>query len=219
MTDSKTLLIVVVVIAAAILIYFVMRKDKEGYVSGHDLDNIGVMEDQVQLTENFQRYAPETNFADLVYQDLDTMAVAEKETPTEKPMERLQRLQGDSLMPRVSSDVTPYNIDVANPSTYSTYLVNPPRVDTALKSRYKDYSLYNFIRGDVVPTIHPNIPLVSKTVQGFDDIRLDAYFSPQFNSLYNRYTGKEFRNMPIHVAGAGQAGGYGGASGEILMDS
>ena len=43
--------------------------------------------------------------------------------------------------------------------------------------------------------------------------------SDQYKALYNKYTGKAYKNLVQQVAGAGQAAGYGGASGETLMDN
>ena len=121
-------------------------------------------------------------------------------------------------MPRVSTSVTPFNVDVANPTSHK-YMVNTPRVTTALKSKYKDYSMSSFIRGDIAITYNPNVPLIAKTIQGRDDLRLDGLFTPHFTALYNKYTGKAYKNLVQKVAGAGQAGGYGAASSEVLMDN
>jgi hypothetical protein len=136
-----------------------------------------------------------------------------------RPSERLDKIQGSSLMPRVSTYVTPYNIDVALPTSGShSYMVGTPRVQT-LKSRFKDYDLASFIRGHIPITIHPNICLIDKTYLGRDDLRMDGLMSPTNNALYNKYTGKAYKNLVQHVAGAGSAGGYGGSSGGTIMDS
>jgi hypothetical protein len=99
------------------------------------------------------------------------------------------------------------------------HMVNTPRVSTALKSKYKDYSLSNMIRGDLAITYQPNVCLVAKTRQGRDDLRLDGLFTPHFVHLYNKYTGQAYKNLPTYVAGAGQACGYGGSSGGVIMDN
>lgn len=191
------------------------EKKTEGFTHAGQLDNVGsLLDDQYDLLQAPDMEAPAAHFADLVADD-STIEQPADLTDSARPMERLHRIQGQSLMPRTSRNVTPYNVDVANPTSHS-YMASQPRVQ--LKSRFKDYSLSGMIRGDVPVNHHPNICLISKTTQGRDDLRLDGLFTPHFVSLYNKYTGKAFKNMPMHVAGAGQAGGYGGASGEIVMD-
>jgi len=228
MTKSKTqkLIIVGVVILIIIIgVYLYSRRSKEenftGLAAGAN-NNIGtLLDDQYDLVQSQDYEVPSPNFADLV-ESQDTLCDYKNEEKTDdeevRPMERLHRLQGKALMPRVSTMVTPYNVDVANPVS-SKYMVNTPRVETALQSRFKDYSMASFIRGDIPITYNPNVPVISKTFQGRDDQRLDGLFTPHFNALYNKYTGKEFKNLPQYVAGAGQASGYGGASGGVIMDN
>ena len=116
--------------------------------------------------------------------------------------------------PTVGNDVTPYNVDVSDPKIYN-YIMSNPQVVSAVKSRFKDYSPANFMRGDVPITYQPHIPLVNRTIQNEDDIRLDGFFTDAFRDKYNKYAKKHYTT---YVAGAGQAGGYGGASGGVIMD-
>lgn len=233
--EGKNLYIVIAVVAIFILllVYYYWCKSKksgnntsskkptkEGYVAAGGLDHVGSF-DNYELIQSPDMEVPATHFADLVDEGCDQLKQYGVQQPPNlkeqlRPMERLHRECGSQLMPRTSLSVTPYNIDVAQPSTVS-YMVNTPRVQ--LKSKYKDYSLAGFIRGDIPITQHPNIPLINKTHQGLDDLRLDGLFSDNFKSLYNKYTGKAFKNVPIMVAGAGQAACYGGASGETVMDN
>jgi len=228
--DKKTqriILIVVGVAAVCVVVYYIYyRKNssKEGFtgLAAGANDNIGhLLDDSYDLVPGADNEIPAPHFADIVNQGDQSEYIQPEpdaaNSPTMRPMERLHRVQGKSLMPRVSIDVTPFNVDVANPTSHK-YMVNTPRVTTALKSRFKDYSLASFVRGDVAITYHPTVPLIAKTVQGRDDLRLDGLFTPYFNALYNKYTGKEFKSLPVKVAGAGQAAGYGGASGGTIMD-
>lgn len=180
-----------------------------------------LLDDSYDLLHGEDNMVPSPHFADLVAQGDHTQGyIAQPRDIGEnlRPMERLQRIQGKSLMPRVSTHVTPFNVDVANPTSHK-YMVNTPRVETALKSKYKDYSQASFIRGDIAITCNPNVPLISKSHLGRDDLRLDGLFTPYFSALYNKYTGKEHKNLPFHVAGAGVASGSGGATGGTIMDS
>ncbi len=215
-----------VVIVLAIVCYFCFSKKKTekehftGLAAGAN-DNIGtLLDDSYDLVQGADHEVPSPHFADMVNQGDHTRQFVKNQPETGenlRPMERLHRVQGKSLMPRVSTHVTPFNVDVANPSSHK-YMVNTPRAISALKSKYKDYSMSSFIRGDVPITYHANVPLVSKTIQGRDDLRLDGLFTPHFQSLYDKYTGKAGKNLVQHVAGAGQAGGYGGSSGSVVMD-
>jgi hypothetical protein len=226
--NTTTILIIVVclIVAGFLLWYFYFNKKAtpiEGFTSlaAGANDNTGMLlDDSYDLVKGADDEVPAPHFADLVSQNNYTENyISQPKTNEEnlRPMERLHRVQGKALMPRVSTQVTPYNVDVANPTAHK-YMVNTPRVTSALKSRYKDYSLGSFIRGDIPITYNPNIPLVSKTTQGRDDLRLDGLFTPYFSALYNKYTGKAYKNLVQHVAGAGQASGYGGASGGTIMD-
>jgi len=228
MENTKLWMIVGVIVVVAFVVYFCFwrkgskESKKEGYVAAGGLDHVGaLLDDQYDLIHAPDSEVPASHFADLVAEGGDHLQYVEQPPTTGtglRPIERLHRIQGKALMPRTSINVTPYNIDVANPTSHK-YMVNTPRVTSALKSRFKDYSLSSFIRGDVAVKYHPNIALIAKTTQGRDDLRLDGLFTSHFVALYNKYTGKAYKNMPIHVAGAGQAGGYGGSSGEIVMDS
>jgi len=234
--QTQLVIIVGVLALVGIALYFlVFKKDnkiaplpephhKEEFASlaAGAVDNIGsLLDDQYDLIAAPDSQVPAAHFADMVAESGDHlkqyMEQPAKTGESLRPMERLHRLQGDKLMPRISSMVTPFNIDVANPSSHK-YMVNTPRVTSALKSRYKDYSLSSFTRGDVPINYHPNVPLIAKTTQGRDDLRLDGLFTPMFTALYNKYTGAGYKSLVQKVAGAGQAGGYGGASGEIVMD-
>lgn len=200
------------------------KKQTEGFtaLAAGALNNVGTLSTGTyDLLPGPEDSIPSPHFADLVAQGGDHLREYQS-TPTvddtERPLERLNRIQGEALMPRLAKDVIPFNVDVANPSTM-LYAVNAPRAQTALKSRYMDYGLSSFVRGDVPIRYHADVPLVAKTRQGRDDLRLDGLFSDHYKALYNKYTGSEYRNMPVQIAGAGQAAGYGGAAGGVIMDN
>lgn len=188
-------------------------------LSAGAIDNVGsLLDDSYQLLPGADNDVPAKHFADLVDQgDLPAEMQPKRQNEELKPMERLERIQGSDLMPRVSSHVTPFAVDVADPGP-SKFMVNAPAAATALKSKYKDYSLASFVRGDIPIRYVPSVCLVSKTLQGVDDLRLDGLFTPAFGALYQRYTGREFKNLPTSVVGSGQASGYGGASSGVIMD-
>lgn len=198
------------------------KKEKFTALAAGSIDNAGVLLDsQYDLIASPDQVAPAPHFADMVSEGDQMKQFVKQPSSTGeslRPMERLHRVQGKTLMPRVSTHVTPFNVDVANPTSHK-YMVNTPRVTTALKSKFKDYSMASFIRGDIPITYYANVPLIAKTIQGRDDLRLDGLFTPQFVALYNKYTGKSYKNLVQKVAGAGTAAGYGASSGGVVMDN
>jgi hypothetical protein len=226
--ESKTqiCLIVGIIVVVAIFLYIFFWRNKkqpektESYVAAGALDNVGsFIDDQYELIQSPDADVPAPHFADMVGDVGDRLEYIEQPESTGdglRPTERLDRIQGQRLLPRTSLSVTPYALDVADPQSHM-YMVNTPRVQ--MKSKYMDNSFANILRGDVPITYHPNVCHITKTRQDRDDLRLSGYFTPHYNSLYNKYTGKSFKSMPIHIAGAGSAAGYGGASSGIIMDN
>lgn len=194
-------------------------KNTEGFTStaAGAIANIGsLLDDSYQLVPGADNDVPAVHFADLVDQgNLPREMQPRTEQGGLKPMERLERIQGKGLMPRVSTSVTPHAINIADQAVHM-FMVNAPRAATALKSPYQDYSMSTMIRGDIPINYHPNVCLIAKTRQGVDDQKLDGLFTPHFNHLYNRLTGKEFKNLPIHIAGAGHGAG---AQAGTIMDN
>lgn len=201
----RMILLVASLAAVALLVWWCMRKkkdNKEGYANIGDISNVGSLNDGYDLVAAPEDDVPGEHFADLVdcgdHPGLDPKS----ELKYIRPMERLHRVQGSQLMPRISKDVTPYNVDIADPVTHS-YMVNPPRVQ--LKDPIK--MLADPYRGDIPIKYYPNISLVAKSQYGRDSLRLDGFFSSQYRCLYNKYTGKGYKNMPLKVVNE-----------EILMD-
>lgn len=233
---NNNVLIILGIVALVILLWCVFKKDKkstyqagtqsnsikEGFtgLAAGSLSNVGMIDQtNYDLLQGVDRKnLPAPNFADLVDQGdiLGEYMETKKEEPIENPMERLERIQGSRLMPRNAKGVTPYNIDVSNPGS-SMFKVTAPRVTSALKSRYKDYSQAGFIRGDIPIPNFSNVCVVAKTHQGRSDLRMDGLFTPYFVSRYNKLTGKAQRNLVQNVAGAGTALDGSGAGGGVIM--
>jgi hypothetical protein len=191
-------LVIVAVVIVAIVCWNKM-KSKEGYSNIGAVDNIGSLDDSYDLVKSEEEYVPGEHFADLVDAgDQEQIIKSRAKMNKESPMTRLDRLQGKGLMPRVSKDVTPYNIDVADPVTYS-YMVNTPRVSL------KDPQFVNagsgvYYRGDIPIRYFPNIALVGRSRYGRDSLFLQGTFSPHMAALYDKYSGKAYKNMPIKVS-------------------
>jgi hypothetical protein len=193
-------------------------------LSAGAINNVGMFfDDSYDLLPGADNGIPARHFADMVNigeQQKEYVKQPKDLGNRMRPSDRMDQIQGASLMPRVSTYVTPYNIDVALPSSGShSYMVGAPQVSTALKSKYKGYDLASMIRGDPPIKYHPNICLIAKTRLGRDDLRMDGFMSQATSALYNKYTGAAYKNLVQHNAGAGTASGYGGSSGGVIMDS
>mgnify|MGYP000729907994 CR=1 FL=1 len=224
----KTSIVIILAVAVILVAICFWRSRKGVKKEGYDLaagavNNLGsFLDNQYDLIDAPDAAVPSAHFADLVddnkaYMDTFTKQPAFDKMNKALPGERLEALQGSSAFPRVAGLLPMVNADVANPSTYS-YFTNASRATTALKSKYKCYDQACFIRGDILITSHPEIPLITKSRLGRNDQRLDGLFSDQFKAKFDKYTGQSYKNMVQHVAGAGQASGYGGASAATIMD-
>jgi hypothetical protein len=183
--------IIVVLLVVFYLIYNCSKK-KEGFANIGGINNVGSLDDY-EFIQAAELNEPNAQFAN--FSDKDNLAHLPKGTVENfRPMERLNRVQGSELMPRISNNVTPYNIDVADPTTFS-YQVNPPRVE--LKNRVFDRS--DPYRGDIPITYYPNVSLINRSQWGRDSLNLSGFFSDGFNALYNKTTGKQFKNMPQKI--------------------
>ena len=114
-----------------------------------------------------------------------------------KTVDRLDRIDS-SLLPQTSSNLTPYDIDVADPTAY-TFQVHAPRVirrdPLAIQA--------DPVRGDIPINIDPDVPLVQRSQYGRDSLRLDGTFSDAFAKQYDRLTGKAYFNKPQYVSHGG----------------
>jgi len=107
--------------------------------------------------------------------------------------------QRDAMLPVVSEDVTPYNIDVADPIAYS-FLVHAPRV--IVKDRQA--MMADPFRGDIPLSINPDVPVVERPQYGRSSLRYDTLFSDGYAKLQAKYNKSMTQmNAPIHVAQEG----------------
>lgn len=103
-----------------------------------------------------------------------------------------------NLLPKTSENVTPYNIDVADPVAYS-FLVNAPRV---IKKDPQAMQADPF-RGDIPINIYPDVPLIQKSRFDRSALRLDGAFTEAINKNYDKLTGKAYFNMPQMMSQGG----------------
>lgn len=199
--DKKTLCFILIgVVILFGITYFCCKGKKEGYSNIGAVDNVGSLDSSYELIESPDDVVPAAHFADLV-DDGDHRQLLQQPkdmTDTLRPLERLDRVQTRDLLPRTSSSVTPYHIDVADASVWG-FSVNAPRVQ--LKNRVNMQA--DPYRGDIPITYHPDIALIGKSDFGRDAIRLDGFFSSHYSELYNKYTQRSYKNLPLKVATQG----------------
>nr|QBK85416.1 MAG: hypothetical protein LCMAC101_00030 [Marseillevirus LCMAC101] len=196
----------------------------ENFQNAAGIDNLGaILSNNYNLMQDPGANVPANFFADLV-QDADAGLQNRGEavqpngnSTTSKPMERLARVGNQSLMPRTSENLTPFSTSLADSHSYK-YSVNPPRVQ--LKGPLWRSDLYTSLVGDgTIIKYNRNVPLISTSRFGRESQKLDGVFSCAGRALYSKYVGSNYKSMPLLTAGAGQAGGYGGSSGETIMDN
>lgn len=200
MLDKNTQIFLVlgaIAIIAVGVYFYLKKKPTENYSNLADVDNIGSIDGpQYDLIPAAELDAPAAMFADLVNQgdQVDIIRQPKDVLDHIRPMDRLHRLTASQLLPRTAANVTPYNVEVADPNTY-LFSVNGPKV--TLKNRLAEQA--DFYRGDIPIKYHPNIALIGKSSYGRDSQKLDGFFSSQGEALWNKYTGKAYLNMPLRV--------------------
>lgn len=175
------------------------------------LNHLDSIDPRYEIIEDPTEFVPAEHFADLV--DSGDQARMVQQPPSMggsggrgedvKPLERLERLQDRNMIPLTAAHVPQYNIDVANPAAYA-FAVQAPRV--ILKDRQNMQA--DPYRGDIPIRYHPDVPLISKSQYGRDSLRLDGFFSDHYAHLYNKLTGRGYKNMPLQVATEGTVMDY-----------
>jgi hypothetical protein len=176
--------------------------NKESYMAAGAMDHLDSLDSRYELIESPDQVIPAEHFADLVDAGDQAKVVGQPRNGEQfeslKPLERLDRLQDKNMLPSTAISLPQYNIDVANPATYS-FAVNAPRV--ILKNRLNMQA--DPFRGDVFIRYHPDIPLIAKSSNGRDSWRGDGFFSDHFAHLYNKLTGRAYKNVPLQTAAQG----------------
>lgn len=205
MDKQKICLAVGAAFLVAIGIYFYLRRQRrEDFTHAGALDTSPSLDSTYQMVSAPEDAVTSENFADMIDDgNLADVAKQPDDLGSARPLERLQRVQGRDLLPRTAASVTPYDVDVANPSTWA-FAVNAPRVNLGLDRLARQADPY---RGDIPITYHPDVPLISKSHHGRDSQRLDGTFADHFVQLYNRYTNRAYKNLPIKIS-----------NGETVMD-
>lgn len=170
------------IIVIALVIYWVVSTSHESFTT-NSITHIGGLEDYNQL---YNANPPEgglyTSFSE---------GYSGGEVNTINRLDRMDK----KLIPTVVSDVTPYDVDVADPQFY-IYQVQAPRV---IK---KDPQAMQAdpVRGDIPIRMYPDIPTVDFSQYGRDSLRLDGTFTEALTGLYNKYTGGSHFNFPQHTS-------------------
>ncbi len=115
---------------------------------------------------------------------------------------RLDRIDPE-LLPKVSTSITPYNVDVADPVAY-TFQVHAPRV--IRKDRLAMQA--DPLRGDI-PIKYFDVPIIDISQYNRDSLRLDGFFSDAFKAYKDRLDGTDvYANMPTKTSLGASITGY-----------
>lgn len=209
MTLSKnTCLVIAGLLLLGLLVYYCMQKPmkkNENYVAAGALDHLDSLDSRYELINSPDEAVPVEHFADLVDSGDQARLVkqASDASTVLRPLERFERLQGDAQVPLTAAHLPAFNIDAANPSVHA-FAVQAPRV--LLKNRLAMQA--DMVRGDIPIRYHADVAMVAKSQYGRDSLRMDGTFSDQFKSLYNKLTGRAYKNMPLQVATQGTVADY-----------
>jgi hypothetical protein len=207
MEGRQIYIVIGLVVLGAALWYYYSQKKTEGYLAPGALDNLSSLDGRYELIEAPDAAVKSEHFADLVDAGDQQRLINQIATGgVERPLERLEKLQQTQLLPPTSAHLPQYNIDTANVSVYA-FAVNAPRV--ILKNRLNNQA--DPFRGDVPIRYHPDVPLIAKSSNGRDSWRGDGFFSDHFASLYNKLTGRAYKNMPLRTATEGTVLDYVGS--------
>ncbi len=205
--DQKNMCLVIGgLLLLGLLIWYCMSQKKEkfetkkeGYMAAGAIDHLDSLDSRYELIQSPEEAVPTEHFADLVDSGDQARLVRQPTSgETIKPLERLERLQGADMLPLTAAHLPAFNIDVANPSAYA-FATQAPRV--ILKNRLAMQA--DFYRGDLAIRYHPDVAMVGKSQYGREALKMDGTFSDTFKHLYQKLTGRAYKNMPCHVATQG----------------
>lgn len=182
MVDSTKICLVIgaILLIALVIYFFKNRKEsfsvkKESYKGAINTS----LDSRYELIQSSDASVPADHFADLVDSG-DSRSSRRSSDSSESCHERLEKLQGRSLLPMTAAHLPQYSINMCNPSIYS-FSVKSPHV--TLKNRLKMQA--DPLRGDIPIGHHPNVPMVSRSQYGNESWRGDGFFSASLASLKN----------------------------------
>lgn len=174
----------------------------QGYANVNDMTGAGTF-DNLAPPLNPNETDNALDFADLVddsnHAKYQTIANLSQSTA----MKDLEREFEAARLPKTAQNVTPYNIDVADPKSFS-YMANMPRVTIKPKT-WEGADPY---RGDIPIRFNPNIALVTKSQYDKDSQRTDTMFSDATFEAAERLQQSAYKSMPMQVSLGGVIGDY-----------
>lgn len=139
--------------------------------------------------------------------DFENLSAAS--APAGEPLSAQAPLESSGMaLPMSSAQTVPFDPDVANTNIHA-FQVNAPRVNMGLSKLAK---LADPIRGDIPVTVHPDIPLIGKSIYGRDSLRLDGTFSDYGRQLYHNLqagASQAYKNINSQLT----------STGELIMDA
>ena len=173
---------------------------KQAYANVSDMSGSGSF-DNMAPPLNPNEISDALSFAELV--DESSSGVYRKLNETGSAMKDLDDTFNSMALPRSARNITPHNIDVADPKSFS-YMASMPRV-TIKPRTYEDADPY---RGDIPIRSNPNIALVTKSVYDTDSQKTDAFFSDSTLASSEKLRVNSYKNTPMAVSLGGVIGDY-----------
>jgi hypothetical protein len=235
MSEKKVLIIVAAVLVGVVIYYKwcdskpnPIQNKREGYLAAGGMQHLGtilpdgalgdyeIIESNVDRAKSYPSLDDSLKISD--YAELVDSGDQGIQTATfvdaSRPLERLQNLT-DSYFPTIASKALPFSQAAAKP-LYHHHAVNLPRVN--LKGKLYEMNLSEAVRGSIPINYDPNISVISTSQYKVEDAFNPGYMTTAFNSLHDKLTGG-YKNLPMYLAGAGQATGIAGNGVEAIYDA
>lgn len=175
---------------------------KQTYANVNDMTGAGTF-DNIAPPMNPNETDDALSFADLVDDTTTSKYQTVAHMSESTAMKDLEKEFEAARLPKTAQNVTPYNIDVADPKSFS-YMANMPRVSIKPKT-WEGADPY---RGDIPIRYNPNIALVTKSQYDKDSQRTDTMFSDATFEAADRLQQKAYKSMPMQVSVGGIVGDY-----------
>jgi hypothetical protein len=205
MANKNTILFIsAAVLAVAFWYWYSHQKDKkkrrESYMSVGNLGNLGSVDSRPYevLSEDgpADTWEPTPSASEFAsYIDDGTGAIGAEPPPPKSSGQRYSELLESARLPLTAAQLPQFNVDVANPSTYSFH----SQLRIPLKNRRRDEygGAYEKVRGSVPIAYWPGVALIDHSAYASADSQVhNGFFTAGGDATYRKYTNT---NMPQQV--------------------
>ena len=214
---EKNYIIGAVIIVVIILVVYMTSGDyeqKEKYISGGRIQNIGPVEEdeiiEIIKDDIIESQMPsQQNYAKLVDMVEDDVLITSNDNDI---MQRLAKLQDSYKVPEAS---LPYSYDVAQPLSHYTSST-APRV--FLKGRLHDMNLATAVRGNLKIKNHDVKRWQNKYGPEDSGGTESGLYESTGGDLLSKLNRVQQLNKPMYLSGSGNTGGVGGNTVDLIME-